>query len=83
MALDLDFLIDDLPRNCVDIVAESRCRPILVLRNPHQEHEDLAARFHISVVRSVDQALDLVIGNQQVQPERSLGERLLRRLGLT
>lgn len=83
MALDLDFLIDDLPRNCVDIVAESRCRPILVLRQPNQEHEELAARFHISVARSVEQALDLVLGNQQEQPERSLGERLLRRLGLT
>lgn len=82
MALDLDFLIDDLPRNCVDIVAESRCRPILVLRQPNQQHEDLAARFHISVVRSVDAAIDLALGSHQDGQERSLGERLLRRLGL-
>lgn len=83
MALDLDFLIDDLPRNCVDIVAESRCRPILVLRQPNREHEDLAARFHISVVRSVDEAVTLALGTQSEQREHTLGERLLRRLGLS
>jgi len=25
-ALELDFLIDDLPKNCVDVVADSKCR---------------------------------------------------------
>ena len=81
-ALDLDFLIDDLPRNCIDVASDSRCRPLLVARNPDQETELAAARFKISVVHSVSDALDIIIANMPQVRETSRSQSWLKRLGL-
>ncbi len=82
LALDLDFLIDDLPRNCVDVVSDSRCRPLLVSRGSDPDVDATAARFKISVVRSVSDALDLLMANAPAPSDNSFGQRMLRRLGL-
>lgn len=58
-ALELDYLIDDLPKNCVDAVSDSKCRPLLVLRRPDPVVEENARRLDIGVVRSVAEALAL------------------------
>jgi hypothetical protein len=81
LALDLDFLIDDLPRNCVDVVSDSRCRPLLVSRGSDPDVAATAARFNISVVRSVSDALDLLMANAPAPSDSRLSQRLLRRLG--
>ncbi len=81
-ALDLDFLIDDLPRNCIDVASESRCRPLLVARNPNQETEQAAARFKISIVHSVSDALDIIEANTPQLRETARSQSWLRRLGL-
>lgn len=81
-ALDLDFLIDDLPRNCVDVASESRCRPLLVARTRDLDAEHTAARFKITVVRSVADALDVVEANMPAVSEPRAGARWLKRLGL-
>lgn len=83
LALDLDFLIDDLPRNCVDVVSDSRCRPLLVARGSDPEAEETAARFKISIVRSVSEALDLLTANAPVPSDDSFSQRMLKRLGLS
>lgn len=82
LALDLDFLIDDLPRNCVDVVSDSRCRPLLVSRESDPDVDATAARFNISVVRSVSDALDLLMANVPAPSDDSFSRRMLRRLGL-
>lgn len=82
LALDLDFLIDDLPRNCVDVASDSRCRPLLVSRQPDVESEETVARFKISVVRSVAQAIDLIEQSVADVQTPVRGPRWLRRLGL-
>ncbi len=81
-ALDLDFLIDDLPRNCIDVASESRCRPLLVARSPDQETEMAAARFKISIVHSVSDALDIIEENTPQLRETGRSQSWLRRLGL-
>jgi hypothetical protein len=81
-ALDLDFLIDDLPRNCIEVASDSRCRPLLVARNPDQEAELAAARFKISVVHSVSDALDIIVANMPQVRETSRSQSWLKRLGL-
>lgn len=81
-ALDLDFLIDDLPRNCVDVASESRCRPLLVSRLVDPEMEQTAERFKIAVVRSVSDALDIVEANMPERRDGGAGRRWLKRLGL-
>lgn len=82
LALDLDFLIDDLPRNCVDVVSDSRCRPLLVSRGKDPEGEETAMRFKISVVRSVGEALDLLAATVPAPVDDTFSQRVFRRLGL-
>lgn len=60
-ALYLDVLIDDLPRNCLDVVAESGCRPMLVLAEPDDATMQSARRVNVTVVPTVGRALDLLM----------------------
>ena len=61
-ALELDVLLDDYPKNCVDVLSESnlRCRPILVLSKPSPSAEAVAKDLRIGVVRSVAEAIALL-----------------------
>lgn len=81
LALDLDFLIDDLPRNCIDVASDSRCRPLLVARDPVPGAEDALARLKISVVRSVSDALAAIQAQVPRQPDVTRGQRWMKRLG--
>jgi hypothetical protein len=82
LALDLDFLIDDLPRNCIDVASDSRCRPLLVSRDHSPDTEATVARFKITVVRSVSDAVDLIQANMPGTPDVGVGSRWLKRLGI-
>ncbi len=81
-ALDLDFLIDDLPRNCVDVASESRCRPLLVSRLADADTDQTAERFKIAVVHSVSEALDIIENTMPETRDAGAGKRWLKRLGL-
>ena len=59
-ALDLDFLVDDTVEHCVNTVAESAARPILISRDEDALVEANAPRLGITVCRTVAQALDLL-----------------------
>jgi len=59
-ALRLDFHVDDSPQNCLDIVSESRARPILIVPEPDEVTENSARRLKISVARSIGEALDVL-----------------------
>lgn len=80
-ALDLDFLLDDLPKNCVDVIADSRCRPILVLRKSDDKAAGAARALKIGVVRSVSDAIAMMAA-PRVEPRVSAVQRVLRALGL-
>lgn len=80
-ALDLDFLVDDLPRNCVDVLADSRCRPILVARDLDATSVAAAKRMRVPVVTSVAAALD-VLTEAGSEHRKNLVGQILRRLGL-
>lgn len=81
-ALDLDYLIDDLPRNCVDVASESRCRPLLVCRTVDAEAEETAGRFKIPVLRSVSDAIDLIEDRVREPRDVPAATRWLKRFGL-
>lgn len=80
-ALDLDFLVDDLPKNCVDVISDSRCRPILVMRNPDSAAELTAKRMNIGLVRSASEAIAF-LKQPAPQPRASMVASILQRLGL-
>jgi len=81
-ALDLDFLIDDLPKNCIDVIADSKCRPILVLRRPDAKAEGGAKGMGIWVWRSVVEAIEL-LAQPTPEPRETAVGRILRTLGLS
>jgi hypothetical protein len=59
-ALGLDFVVDDRPENCLDVVTDSRAKAILVWREADQHLPTAARRLGIGVVKSVEQCLDIL-----------------------
>lgn len=57
-ALRLNVHVDDSPRNCLDVVADSQARPILIASGPGSPTRSPAKDPHIDTVRSIDEALD-------------------------
>jgi hypothetical protein len=75
-ALELSVLIDDLPKNCLDAVAESSCRPLLILRDA-QNSAEVARRLGIEVVNSAAEAI-AKINTPGVPSKPGLIKRFLR-----
>ena len=81
-ALDLDFVVDDRPENCVDVTAHSHARAVLVWRDETTDVPIAAKRPGVLVVKSVNECLDGLsdIGlSGRARP--SFVGRLARRLG--
>ena len=75
-ALHLDVLIDDTVRHCVDVIAESKATPLLVLREPNAATEANAGSLGIKVVRTVAECLDMLEERQRQLPTPKLVDRL-------
>jgi hypothetical protein len=82
-ALELNVLLDDYRKNCVDVLSEShnRCRPILVQRTASAAEESVARGLGIGVVHSVAEALDH-LETPSTLSHPSAMRRVLERLGL-
>jgi hypothetical protein len=80
-SLALDFVVDDRPENCLDVIVDSKARAILVWR----EDGDLPAtvrELDLGVVKSVDECLGILSkldAENRVRP--GLVDRMIRRLG--
>lgn len=67
-ALGLDFVIDDTPENCLDVVVDSKARAVLVWRKNEKQLPAAARRLGIDVVKSVSECLD-VLAQVDVSPK--------------
>jgi hypothetical protein len=56
-AFDLDFVIDDRPENCLDVVVDSKARTILVWRGDEKQLPAAARRLGVGIVKSVEECL--------------------------
>lgn len=56
-ALHIDVVLDDRPENCLEVVTESKARPILVWHDPIETIPPGAARLGIETALSVADAL--------------------------
>src|SRR5439155_24554013 len=56
-ALALDFVIDDTPENCLDVVVDSRARAILVWRDDQGPITGAGQKLGIGVGKSVEDCL--------------------------
>ena len=81
-ALNLDFVIDDRPENCLDVVIDSTARAILVWREDESQLPAGARRLGVGVVRSTAESFEVLIAADAPARESvGLVERLRRRLG--
>ena len=81
-ALELDYLVDDTPKNCVDVKAESSStRSILIMEKYNRPAEKNARWLGIAVTRSVSGALDLLEEAQAARNSPTLWEKLARSVG--
>ena len=82
-ALGLDFVVDDRPENCLDIVVDSRARAVLVWRDGEQQLPIAARRLGIGVVKSVDECLDILTQVDAPASEKTrVVDRVMQLLGL-
>ena len=82
-ALGLDFVVDDRPENCLDVVLDSKARAILVWRDDEKNLPPAASRLGIGVVKSVEDCIN-ILTQLDAPPEERTGvvKRVLRLLGL-
>jgi hypothetical protein len=82
-SLALDFVIDDTPENCLDVVVDSRARAVLVWRDDERHLPGAARRLGIGVVKSVGECLDILAQVNASSAERpGMIDRVMRLLGL-
>jgi hypothetical protein len=82
-ALGLDFVIDDRPENCLDIVVDSKARAVLVWREGEKQLPIAARRLGIGVVKSVDECLDILTQVEAPASETTgMVDRVMQLLGL-
>ena len=81
-SLGLDFVVDDRPENCLDVLVDSRARAILVWREDEKTLPVTVRRLGLGIVKSVDECLGIlskVDASSQTRP--GLVDRMIRRLG--
>ena len=80
-ALRLNFHVDDSAQNCLDVVSESRARPVLILPEPDAVTEASAKRLKIGVTRSIGEALDALEQRASADQPSGLMNRLSKIVG--
>ena len=80
-ALQLDYLVDDTPQNCVDVLSDSSTRAILLIDPDDPIAETSARRLGIGTARSINEALDLLVQATAARSNPSLFEKLRKLVG--
>lgn len=82
-AVRLNYHVDDNPQNCLDVVADARAKPILIVQDGDELTEKSARRLRISVARSVAGALDILERVSLASGSPRLLDRLSKLVGWT
>jgi hypothetical protein len=80
-ALRLNYHVDDNAQNCLDIVSESRARPVLVTPESTDNSITNARKLGIGVAQTVGQALDILEEATLAQTNPGLLRRLATLVG--
>ena len=60
-ALDLDAVVDDRPKNCLDVAVDSKAMPILIWPGDEHALPPGAKRLGVRVTTTISEAVDLLI----------------------
>jgi len=81
-SLGLDFVVDDRPENCLDVVVDSESRAILVWRAVESQPPTATQRLGIRLVASVAECLEMLIQlDSTPTKEPGVVSRVMRLLG--
>jgi hypothetical protein len=83
-ALDLDFVVDDRPENCLDVVVDSKARAILIWREELEQVPAATKRLGIGMVTTVAECLDILtqLDSADAREQPGVMNRVKRLLGL-
>jgi hypothetical protein len=83
-SLELDFVIDDRPENCLDVVVDSKARAILVWRDNEKQLPAAAKRLGIGVVKTMEECLNILmqVDSPATHGKPHLLDRVKQLLGL-
>ena len=80
-ALKLDYLVDDTPQNCVDVLSESSARAILLVDPEDALAANSARRLGIGTAHGIHEVLDLLVQVTEARTNPSLFEKLRKLVG--
>lgn len=80
-ALQLDYLIDDTPQNCVDVLSDSSTRAILLVDADDPVAASSARRLGIGTARNIHEVLDLLVQATEARANPTLFEKLRKLVG--
>ena len=81
-ALKIDFLVDDTPKNCVDVISDSAARAILLTRGIDEFTENGAKRLGIVTVKTAADALEILEQATIAKVNPTFFARFLQKLGM-
>ena len=80
-ALRLDYLVDDTPQNCVDVLSDSATRAILLCGSDDALAAKSARRLGIGTAQHIHEALDLLVEATAARANPTLFEKLRKLVG--
>ena len=80
-ALRLNYHIDDSAQNCIDVISESRARPILIVPDSDEQTIASARKLSIGTARTISECLDILEQATLTQTQPGLLARLASRVG--
>ncbi len=80
-ALRLNYHVDDSPQNCIDVISESRAKPILIVPDSDKQTVTSARKLGIGTARTISECLDILEQATLTQTQPSLFARLASLVG--
>ena len=80
-ALRLDYHVDDSPQNCLDVLAESGAKPILIVESDDEATVQPARKLKIGTARTIGAALDILEHATLARTNPSLLDKLATLVG--
>jgi hypothetical protein len=80
-ALRLDYHVDDSAQNCIDVISDSRAKPLLIVADDEDDITAAARKLGIGVVPGIGQCLDVLEQATLAQTQPSLLDKLAALVG--
>ncbi len=80
-ALRLDYHVDDSAQNCIDVISDSKAKPILILSEPDDATVASARKLGIGTAASIGECLDILEKASMARAQPGLLARLAEVVG--